>query len=1354
MRSYLIDQTLNPYWLPTIEVGLDDFPELRGVTPLKNETKPYGMSHCPRSLEKNLNKRKDKFLHRTSLKSMANLCFQASNQAAPSIRYDSDSFQIAIDNCATSCFTNDLKDFVGLPQETNTKVLGIGQGVATYVGTVRWNIVDDSGRRHELVISGTRYQASLPFRLLCPQHVAQIYNDPKTTCMTLMDKVIFKWGGGKWTRTLPLHKSSNVGLMWSAPSNKKFYAFASHFSEPHIIPNDEEEEIMIDRESLRASLAPRQQQQQEQEQQTSETPEVQREQPVLIEFSDELEREPELEPPDVTSKQAALRKCHCRLNHMSFARIQAMAKHRLLPKYLADVEPPMCASCAYGKATRRPWRTKEQQGLKRKLSPVTGSGACVSVDQLESPTPGFIGQIKGILTIKRYRAATVFVDHFSQLTFCYLQFSTGAEETVQAKKAFEAYANLHGVTIRHYHADNGRFAENLWLDAVQEHRPRQTISFCGVGAHHQNGVAEKKIRDIQENARTMMMHASLRWPQAHSVSLWPYALRTAVDVMNSTPRVDKTAISPIEHFSGVEVRPQLRNFHSFGCPVYVLNARLQDTKAQPKWESRARLGIYLGMSPRHARSVALVLNPRTGLVSPQFHVKFDDEFETVRSLSDVTHGYWKKLAGFVSVPNKSRPAHNKEKQTMVDEQGNSRRDVMATSETDPNQEVDPFLLPSEGDEFPEDSSEDAEWATAGPEFATDAMESGSPIEPIEPIDAPTGLRRSTRIRKQTLEGMQSAAQENMAFAAAYGVLDNYFEPDIADKMSDPIAFLAKTDQDTLYYHQAMKATDAKEFRKAMQGEVNDHCENDHWIVLRRNQVPEGVKVLDSVWAMKRKRRIKTKQVYKWKARLNIHGGQQEFGINYWETFAPVVTWISIRLILILSILLCWHTRQIDFILAYPQAPIETPLFMEIPKGVSLHGLPRHTNEYVLELKMNLYGQKQAGRVWYKHLTSGLTKLGFTSSAIDECVFYRNGTVFLVYVDDGIIAGPSVEAIDQIILDLQTLFKVSDEGDLTDYLGVNIETLENGTIKLSQPHLIDQIIEDVNFQSDTKLKSTPAASTKILDKDEDGELHNATWHFRSIIGKLNFLEKSTRGELGYAVHQCARFCETPKVSHTEAVHHIVRFLAGTRDEGLILNPKETSLECFECYADADFCGLWKPDTAETDHNTAKSRMGYLLTYAGCPLVWASKLIGPFCLSTTESEYVALSSALRQVIPVMNLLEEMVFQGIISNQSIPKIYCKAFEDNSGALEMARMPRMRPRTKHINCSYHHFRSHVAQGSITVHAISTDDQVGDLWTKPLGAELFAKFVKLVFGWDVKMANEQAKERMKKIKRTKRGSL
>jgi hypothetical protein len=203
-----------------------------------------------------------------------------------------------------------------------------------------------------------------------------------------------------------------------------------------------------------------------------------------------------------------------------------------------------------------------------------------------------------------------------------MQFSTGAEETVNAKMAFEAFAARFGVMVRHYHADNCQFAENMWVKAVNEHQPQQTTSFCGVGAHHQNGIAKKKIRDIQENARTMMLHAAINWPMAMSVSLWPYAIRVAVDVMNATPLVDNSKISPIKKFTSTAQHPRLKDFHTFDCPVYVLCKPLQTGKAQSKWLLPARLGIYLGMSPKHARSAALVLSPRTGLVLPQWHVKF------------------------------------------------------------------------------------------------------------------------------------------------------------------------------------------------------------------------------------------------------------------------------------------------------------------------------------------------------------------------------------------------------------------------------------------------------------------------------------------------------------------------------------------------------------------------------------------------------------------------------------------------------------------------------------------------------------------------------------------------------------
>jgi hypothetical protein len=177
----------------------------------------------------------------------------------------------------------------------------------------------------------------------------------------------------------------------------------------------------------------------------------------------------------------------------------------------------------------------------------------------------------------------------------------------------------------------------------------ETISFCRVSAHFQNGTAEKPIRDLSEQAREHLLHAKARWPSAIEINLWPYALRNANDIRNTIADKDDGS-SPLERFCRTEVRPKLRHNHTFGCPIFALNSRLQDGKAIPKWNPRARLGINLRHSPPHARSVNLVLKLNTGLVSPQFHVQYDDFFETVRPSSGNEHTFsqWQYIFGLVN----------------------------------------------------------------------------------------------------------------------------------------------------------------------------------------------------------------------------------------------------------------------------------------------------------------------------------------------------------------------------------------------------------------------------------------------------------------------------------------------------------------------------------------------------------------------------------------------------------------------------------------------------------------------------------------------------------------------------------
>ena len=177
----------------------------------------------------------------------------------------------------------------------------------------------------------------------------------------------------------------------------------------------------------------------------------------------------------------------------------------------------------------------------------------------------------------------------------------------------------------------------------------------------------------------------------------------------------------------------------------------------------------------------------------------------------------------------------------------------------------------------------------------------------------------------------------------------------------------------------------------------------------------------------------------------------------------------------------------------------------------------------------------------------------------------------------------------------------------------------------------------------------------------------------------------------------------------------------------MNPDIT--KGLEVYIDADFCGNWHKDDA-TDIATARSSYGYIIKYMNCPIIWKSQLQHEIALSSTESEYTDLSYALREVIPIMNLLQEMKDYKFIPTYEPPNISCKVFEDNSGALHMAKVHKYRPRTKHLNVKLHHFRKYVDEGKIKIVPIESEIQQADYFTKPIRYETLARLRKLVMGW------------------------
>ena len=150
-------------------------------------------------------------------------------------------------------------------------------------------------------------------------------------------------------------------------------------------------------------------------------------------------------------------------------------------------------------------------------------------------------------------------------------------------------------------------------------------------------------------------------------------------------------------------------------------------------------------------------------------------------------------------------------------------------------------------------------------------------------------------------------------------------------------------------------------------------------------------------------------------------------------------------------------------MAYPQAPAEMLLYMQLPQGYQCHGMTRKTN--ALKVICNVYRQKQAGHVWNKFMDKGMRDIGFTPSKFDPCLYYRGPVLFLVYIDDCIMFGPDAQAIDQVVTDQRSCsqqFTVDDQEDIGDFLGIQIKRQADGSIHLSQPQLIDSIIKDLHL----------------------------------------------------------------------------------------------------------------------------------------------------------------------------------------------------------------------------------------------------------------------------------------------------
>lgn len=359
-------------------------------------------------------------------------------------------------------------------------------------------------------------------------------------------------------------------------------------------------------------------------------------------------------------------------------------------------------------------------------------------------------------------------------------------------------------------------------------------------------------------------------------------------------------------------------------------------------------------------------------------------------------------------------------------------------------------------------------------------------------------------------------------------------------------------------------------------------------------------------------------------------------------------------------------------------------------------------------------------------------------------------ICVVYVDDTIIGSLHIADINREIESLGILdstrkhiFTLRNEGAVNDFLGIHIQQVDKFKFQLTQVGLIEKILRSMNME-DCNGCDTPA-TTDPLHADLHGQGFKEDWKYDSVIGMMMYLANNTRPDIAYAVHQAARFTHQPRHSHAVGVKRIARYLQRTRNEGMWFCP-QTDLRV-DCYVDADFAGSFSVANKQ-DPVCAKSRTGYVIMYRGAPLLWASKMQTQIALSTMEAEYIALSQAMRDLIPIREVLKEVmtiVFEvpktisyvthskSVYDNDEVEKyniLQSTVFEDNDACLKFARMPRLTPRTKHIGIPYHWFREQVESLQIQLERVDTKNQLADQFTKGLPTSLFREARKRLVGW------------------------
>jgi hypothetical protein len=486
----------------------------------------------------------------------------------------------------------------------------------------------------------------------------------------------------------------------------------------------------------------------------------------------------------------------------------------------------------------------------------------------------------------------------------------------------------------------------------------------------------------------------------------------------------------------------------------------------------------------------------------------------------------------------------------------------------------------------------------------------------------------------------------------------------------------------------------------------------------------GRKLLRSQWIYSYKIDHTTNTISRFKARLVAMGNTQMKGIDYIETYSPVVKSQTLRIMLVIAARCNLLIEQTDVDTAYLNATLDRVNYMTMPEGYEEYD--KHGNRLILHLLKSLYGLHQSGREWYKLISSSLKDNGFEQAKTDPCLFIKKASIgnayILLYVDDMIIMASSQQDINDIKHNLRKNFSIKEMGAAQNILGMLIECTAEG-IYLGQPKYAMEILKSMDM-----ILCSPKHTPMVVGWEHDINSlplsPDRAKKYHSVVMKLAYLANQTRPDIAFTVNTLSQYQTDCREHDWKAVVHAVRYLRGTTDHGLFYTLESNPFATLHTndtnfLDDTTFIPEAYADASYAQEHGRKSRSGHVFMMAGAAITWFCKKQPVVALSSTEAEYYALSEAVKEALWLRQMLNEIEFR-----MNDPTV---VHQDNLSTIAIAMNPIQHQRVKHMDVKVHFLRDHLDKKDVTLLYCPTEDMVADILTKALPNVSHRKFTNLL---------------------------